>query len=235
MYIPNAYGTHTHQRHMTAAEVPGSPIFIMALATDCRHLEVQLFGDEHGNVISLYGRDCSVQVLALLLIVVGFFASPVVIRVRILLCLYNNPGFCCVFNITVGARAVVRYSGILFLFPSAQRRHQKIFEEAPTVIADPDVFREMVCGGCPEMGCKWSCFLRHDVWPVQEKAAVRLGKLVGYRGAGTVEYLFVPDKHSMLRIACLSPCSGRWKLLVHASPFRSLLTLACAPYLLRPV
>jgi biotin carboxylase len=34
-------------------------------------------------------------------------------------------------------------------------------------------------------------------WPCdasQEKAAVRLGKLVGYRGAGTVEYLFVPDK-----------------------------------------
>jgi acetyl-CoA carboxylase/biotin carboxylase 1 len=29
---------------------------------------------------------------------------------------------------------------------------------------------------------------------MQEKAAVRLGKLVGYRGAGTVEYLFVPDK-----------------------------------------
>ncbi|KAI9599530.1 acetyl-CoA carboxylase [Syncephalis fuscata] len=36
------------------AEVPGSPIFIMKLASAARHLE-------HGNAISLFGRDCSVQ------------------------------------------------------------------------------------------------------------------------------------------------------------------------------
>ncbi|CAB4070281.1 ACACA [Lepeophtheirus salmonis] len=49
---------------------------------------------------------------------------------------------------------------------SIQRRHQKIIEEAPVIVASPNVFREM------------------------EEAAVRLAELVGYRGAGTVEYLF---------------------------------------------
>ncbi|XP_062514869.1 acetyl-CoA carboxylase-like [Corticium candelabrum] len=42
-------------------EVPGSPIFIMKLATKARHLEVQVLADQHGNAISLFGRDCSVQ------------------------------------------------------------------------------------------------------------------------------------------------------------------------------
>ena len=42
-------------------EVPGSPIFIMKLASKARHLEVQLLADEHGNAIALNGRDCSVQ------------------------------------------------------------------------------------------------------------------------------------------------------------------------------
>jgi acetyl-CoA carboxylase/biotin carboxylase 1 len=89
------------------AEVPGSPIFIMKLAGNARHLEVQLLADQYGNNISLFGRDCSVQ-----------------------------------------------------------RRHQKIIEEAPVTIAKPDTFEAM------------------------EKAAVRLGKLVGYVSAGTVEYLY---------------------------------------------
>jgi len=43
------------------AEVPGSPIFIMKLAKDARHLEVQVLGDEYGDAISLFGRDCSIQ------------------------------------------------------------------------------------------------------------------------------------------------------------------------------
>ena len=42
-------------------EVPGSPIFIMRLASRARHLEVQLLADEFGAAIPLYGRDCSVQ------------------------------------------------------------------------------------------------------------------------------------------------------------------------------
>ena len=102
-----------------ASEVPGSPIFIMKLAGNARHLEVQLLADEYGNNISLFGRDCSVQ-----------------------------------------------------------RRHQKIIEEAPVTIAKADTFRAM------------------------EKAAVRLGKLVGYVSAGTVEYLYshADDKFYFLEL-----------------------------------
>lgn len=43
------------------AEVLGSPIFVMKVSKQSRHLEVQLLGDEYGQVISLFGRDCSVQ------------------------------------------------------------------------------------------------------------------------------------------------------------------------------
>nr|ASZ00205.1 acetyl-CoA carboxylase 2 [Erodium texanum] len=42
-------------------EVPGSPIFIMKLAPQSRHLEVQLICDQYGNVAALHSRDCSVQ------------------------------------------------------------------------------------------------------------------------------------------------------------------------------
>lgn len=42
-------------------EVPGSPIFIMKLASQSNHLEVQLVCDEYGNVAALHSRDCSVQ------------------------------------------------------------------------------------------------------------------------------------------------------------------------------
>lgn len=92
-------------------EVPGSPIFIMKLATCARHLEVQLLADQYGNAIALFGRDCSIQ-----------------------------------------------------------RRHQKIIEEAPAIIADDETFIEM------------------------EAAAVRLAKMVGYISAGTVEYLYDPSE-----------------------------------------
>lgn len=94
-------------------EVPGSPVFVMKLAKNARHLEVQLLADEHGNAMSIFGRDCSVQ-----------------------------------------------------------RRHQKIIEEAPAAIAKPDVFRKM------------------------EEDAVKLGRLVGYVSAGTVEYLYHPEDHT---------------------------------------
>lgn len=38
-------------------EVPGSPIFVMKVASKARHLEVQIIGDLYGNSISLFGRD----------------------------------------------------------------------------------------------------------------------------------------------------------------------------------
>jgi acetyl-CoA carboxylase/biotin carboxylase 1 len=102
-----------------ANEIPGSPIFIMKLAGNARHLEVQLLADQYGNNISLFGRDCSVQ-----------------------------------------------------------RRHQKIIEEAPVTIAKPITFQAM------------------------EKAAVSLGRLVGYVSAGTVEYLYshADDKFYFLEL-----------------------------------
>ena len=59
-----------------------------------------------------------------------------------------------------------QYGNAISLFGrdcSVQRRHQKIIEEAPVTIANPDKFEEM------------------------ERAAVRLAKLVGYVSAGTVE------------------------------------------------
>lgn len=65
-----------------------------------------------------------------------------------------------------------QYGNAISLFGrdcSIQRRHQKIIEEAPAIIAQPEVFEEM------------------------ERSAVRLAKMVGYVSAGTVEYLYTND------------------------------------------
>lgn len=52
--VPNSY-------RQVCGEVPGSPIFIMKLSSNSRHLEVQLLADEYGDAVALNGRDCSVQ------------------------------------------------------------------------------------------------------------------------------------------------------------------------------
>ncbi|XP_018332454.1 acetyl-CoA carboxylase isoform X2 [Agrilus planipennis] len=84
-----------------------------------------------------------------------------------------------------------QYGNAISLFGrdcSIQRRHQKIIEEAPAVIAKPEIFEEM------------------------EKAAVRLAKMVGYISAGTVEYLYdVSGKYYFLelnpRLQVEHPCT----------------------------
>jgi biotin carboxylase/acetyl-CoA carboxylase carboxyltransferase component/biotin carboxyl carrier protein len=47
-------------RHV-AGEIPGSPIFVMRLVKNARHLEVQIVADEYGDAVALHGRDCSIQ------------------------------------------------------------------------------------------------------------------------------------------------------------------------------
>ncbi|HJL15275.1 MAG TPA: acetyl-CoA carboxylase biotin carboxylase subunit [Sandaracinaceae bacterium LLY-WYZ-13_1] len=75
-----------------------------------RHVEIQILGDEHGNLVHLWERECSIQ-----------------------------------------------------------RRHQKIVEEAPSPALDRELRQAM------------------------GKAAVKLGRAIGYANAGTVEMILDPD------------------------------------------
>ena len=77
-----------------------------------KHIEVQILGDNYGNVVHLYDRDCSVQ-----------------------------------------------------------RRHQKVVEYAPA-FSIPDATRQIIFD-----------------------SAIRLSKAVGYRNAGTLEFLVDADNH----------------------------------------
>lgn len=75
-----------------------------------RHIEVQILGDLHGNLIYLFERECSIQ-----------------------------------------------------------RRHQKIIEESPSPIVDPELRRRMC------------------------EAALAAGRAIGYTNAGTVEFILAPS------------------------------------------
>ena len=82
-------------------------IFLEKYLTAPRHIEIQIFGDSHGQVVSLHERECSIQ-----------------------------------------------------------RRHQKIIEESPSPVVDPETRRAM------------------------GRAAINAAQAVDYVGAGTVEFLF---------------------------------------------
>ncbi|MFK7736322.1 MAG: pyruvate carboxylase [Pirellulaceae bacterium] len=86
-------------------------VFVEKLVRRARHLEVQLLGDDHGSLIHLYERDCSVQ-----------------------------------------------------------RRHQKVVELAPAPNLSERVASEL------------------------HAAALAIGNAVGYRAAGTVEFLYDTDE-----------------------------------------
>ncbi len=81
-------------------------VYVEKAIINPRHVEMQIFGDEHGNVVYLGERECSVQ-----------------------------------------------------------RRHQKVLEESPSPIVDPDMRRRM------------------------GEVAVRVAKAANYQNAGTVEFL----------------------------------------------
>jgi acetyl-CoA carboxylase biotin carboxylase subunit len=89
-----------------------SEVYIEKFIENPRHIEMQIFGDTHGNVIYLGERECSVQ-----------------------------------------------------------RRHQKVLEESPSPIVDPEMRRRM------------------------GEVAVKVGKAANYCNAGTVEFLVDKNKN----------------------------------------
>src|SRR5882724_1417700 len=87
-------------------------IYLEKFIQNPRHIEIQVLGDEHGNVVYLGERECSVQ-----------------------------------------------------------RRHQKVIEEAPSAIVDPDMRQRMGA------------------------VAVQAARSAGYTNAGTVEFLVDADRN----------------------------------------
>jgi acetyl-CoA carboxylase biotin carboxylase subunit len=92
-------------------------VFIEKYVESPRHIEIQVLSDEHGNVVHLFERDCSIQ-----------------------------------------------------------RRHQKVIEEAPSVVLTEELRKEM--GAC----------------------ACEVAKACDYWGAGTVEFLFDKGKYYFLEM-----------------------------------
>jgi len=98
---------HAEQSSRTALNYFGNgAIFVEKQIENARHVEVQLLGDQYGQLIHLYERECSIQ-----------------------------------------------------------RNHQKIIEEAPAIFLTPELRTSLLA------------------------AALKIGKAVNYRGAGTVEFL----------------------------------------------
>lgn len=102
------------QMHTAQSEARSSfgddAVFIEKFVTKPRHIEIQVFADNFGNVVYLFERECSIQ-----------------------------------------------------------RRHQKVIEEAPSIVVSPELRRRM------------------------GEAAVNVCKACNYTGAGTVEFLLDAD------------------------------------------
>ncbi len=104
---PSAFGAALESAQREAKEAFGDPAcLIEKYITKPRHIEIQIFGDGHGNHLHMFERECSLQ-----------------------------------------------------------RRHQKVIEEAPAP-------------GMPE-----------NVRQAMGKAATDAARAIGYRGAGTVEFI----------------------------------------------
>lgn len=96
---------HLAVNEATSAFGDGS-VFIERFVNSPRHIEIQVLGDTHGNIVHLFERECSIQ-----------------------------------------------------------RRHQKVIEEAPSVVVTPEMRKAM------------------------GEAAIKVAKSVNYVGAGTVEFI----------------------------------------------
>ena len=99
-------------RAEAAAAFGDSSLYLEKAVERPRHIEIQIFGDVHGNMVHLGERECSIQ-----------------------------------------------------------RRHQKVIEECPSPINDPELRQRM------------------------GEAAVKIGRAVNYTGAGTVEFLLADATH----------------------------------------
>ena len=109
-----------------AAAFGDSSLYLEKAVERPRHIEIQIFGDTHGNVVHLGERECSIQ-----------------------------------------------------------RRHQKVIEECPSPINDPDLRRRM------------------------GEAAVKIGRAVNYTGAGTVEFLFADATRDFYFLEMNTRLTGR--------------------------
>ena len=107
--LPSALET---ARRVAKSAFGDDTVYVEKLIERPRHIEFQVLADEHGNVVHLFERECSIQ-----------------------------------------------------------RRHQKIVEESPSPVLDPETRAAM------------------------GETAVRAAKAVGYANAGTVEFLFDEDRN----------------------------------------
>ena len=48
-------------RREAAAAFGDGTVFLERSSTRARHVEIQVFGDTHGNVVHLFERECSIQ------------------------------------------------------------------------------------------------------------------------------------------------------------------------------